>query len=108
MTDDDAPGHMSPDEFRRHGHAVVDRLARYMEEVERYPVLSPAAPGAVREALKCKEEGASRTILFNLCGHGHFDMAAYEAYFGGKLEKHELTQDEIDRSIAELDTPQVA
>ena len=72
------------------------------------PEANHAVAGAVREARKCKEEGVSRTILFNLCGHGHFDMAAYEAYFAGKLEKHELTQDEIDRSIAELDTPQVA
>ena len=72
------------------------------------PEANHSVAGAVREAQKCKEEGVSRTILFNLCGHGHFDMAAYEAYFAGKLVKHELTQEEIDRSIAELDTPQVA
>jgi len=71
------------------------------------PEANHAVAGAVREAMKCKEEGTSRTILFNLCGHGHFDMAAYEAYFAGKLTKHELTQAEIDRSIAELETPEV-
>ena len=43
--------HMSPDEFRRAGRLVVDWIARYMEEVERYPVLSPARPGEVREKL---------------------------------------------------------
>ena len=43
--------HMSPDEFRRAGRLVVDWIARYMEEVERYPVLSPARPGEVRAKL---------------------------------------------------------
>lgn len=62
---------------------------------------------AIREALKAKEAGESKTILFNLCGHGHFDMAAYEAYFAGKLERHELTQETIDKSVAQLDTPTI-
>ena len=43
--------HMTPDEFRRCGHAVVERIARYMEEIERYPVLSQAEPGSIRERL---------------------------------------------------------
>ena len=47
---DDA-AHMTPDEFRRCGYALVDRVARYMEEIEGYPVLSQARPGAVRERL---------------------------------------------------------
>ena len=47
---DDVP-HMTPDDFRRCGHALVERIARYMEEVERYPVLSRAEPGSVREGL---------------------------------------------------------
>ena len=47
----EAPVHMSPDEFRRAGRLVVDWIARYMEEVERYPVLSPARPGEVRAGL---------------------------------------------------------
>ncbi len=71
------------------------------------PEANHGVAAAVREAQRCKEEGVSRTILFNLCGHGHFDMASYEAYFAGKLEKHDLSQADIDRSIAELDTPLV-
>ena len=47
---DDA-AHMTPDEFRRCGYALVDRVARYMEEIERHPVLSRARPGSVRERL---------------------------------------------------------
>ena len=60
---------------------------------------------AIAEAQKCKEEGVSRTILLNLCGHGNFDMKAYQDYFAGKIVKHELTQEEINRSIAKLQTP---
>ncbi len=62
----------------------------------------------VQEAQKCKEEGTSKTILFNLCGHGNFDMSAYQAYFEGKLSEHELTSEEIQESLAELDTPEIA
>jgi len=62
---------------------------------------------AIAEAKKCKEEGVSKTILFNLCGHGNFDMKAYDDYFDGKIVKHELSQEEIDASIARLNTPEI-
>jgi len=62
---------------------------------------------AIAEAKKCKEEGVSRTILFNLCGHGNFDMKAYEDYFAGKIFEHELTTNEINASLAQLDTPEI-
>jgi tryptophan synthase beta chain len=62
---------------------------------------------AIVEANKCKEEGVSRTILFNLCGHGNFDMKAYEDYFAGNIVKHELTSEEIQASLNELDTPEI-
>jgi len=61
----------------------------------------------IAEAQKCKEEGVSKTILFNLCGHGNFDMKAYDDYFDGKIVKHELSQEEIDASIAKLNTPEI-
>lgn len=63
---------------------------------------------AIQEAQKCKEEGVSRTILFNLCGHGNFDMKAYEDYFAGNIVSHELTQAEINASIDKLHTPEIA
>ncbi len=62
---------------------------------------------AIHEANKCKEEGVSRTILFNLCGHGYFDMQAYDDYLEGKLVRHEITTEEIQNSLAELDTPEI-
>lgn len=61
----------------------------------------------LQEAQQCKEEGVSKTILFNLCGHGHFDMKAYEDYFAGKLVKHDLTDAEIQQSLSELNTPAI-
>ncbi|MBG50142.1 MAG: TrpB-like pyridoxal phosphate-dependent enzyme [Pseudozobellia sp.] len=61
----------------------------------------------VAEAKKCKEEGVSKTILFNLCGHGNFDMKAYDDYFEGKIVRHELSQEEINASIARLNTPEI-
>jgi len=62
---------------------------------------------AIREAEIAREEGVSKTILFNLCGHGNFDMAAYEAYFAGRLQKHEMTQEEIEAALAQIDTPAI-
>ncbi|WP_425235328.1 TrpB-like pyridoxal phosphate-dependent enzyme [Ulvibacterium sp.] len=61
----------------------------------------------IAEANRCKEEGISRTILFNLCGHGNFDMKAYDDYFEGKIVKHELTQEQINASLAKLNTPEI-
>ncbi|NVB40822.1 TrpB-like pyridoxal phosphate-dependent enzyme [Pseudenhygromyxa sp. WMMC2535] len=61
---------------------------------------------AVREAVAAKQAGEARVIVFNLCGHGHFDMAAYQDYFAGKLHRHALSQAEIDAAIAKIDTPE--
>nr|WP_321498916.1 TrpB-like pyridoxal phosphate-dependent enzyme [uncultured Methanolobus sp.] len=49
------------------------------------PESSHAIKCAIDEALKCKETGEEKTILFNLSGHGHFDMASYDKYFSGEL-----------------------
>jgi tryptophan synthase beta chain len=60
---------------------------------------------AIDEALKCKESGQGKTILFNLSGHGHFDMSAYQAYHDKKLEDFELSDEVI--AAAELCIPKV-
>lgn len=62
---------------------------------------------AIREAVRAKEEGVSKTILFNLSGHGYFDMVAYQEYFEGKLHDHHLTDDELYSALKELDTPTI-
>jgi len=55
--------------------------------------------------LRCKESGEAKTIVFNLCGHGHFDMASYESYMAGKLSDYEFSDAEMQESLAHL--PQV-
>jgi tryptophan synthase beta chain len=62
----------------------------------------------IREALKAKEEGTQKTILFNLCGHGYFDMSAYQEFYAGKLVDHELTDEELYSDLKMLDTPETA
>ncbi|HNR33501.1 MAG TPA: TrpB-like pyridoxal phosphate-dependent enzyme, partial [Candidatus Hydrogenedentes bacterium] len=69
------------------------------------PESSHAIRAVMDEALKCKETGEAKTILFNLSGHGHFDMSAYEAYFSKKLEDYELDEEAIRK--AEADIPKV-
>ncbi len=69
------------------------------------PEANHAVKGAIEEALRCKREGRSEVILFNLCGHGHFDMAAYSDYFAGKLQ--DLNYDESELAMALAGLPSV-
>ncbi|MFN8451883.1 MAG: TrpB-like pyridoxal phosphate-dependent enzyme [Anaerolineae bacterium] len=66
------------------------------------PEPSHAIAAVIREALAAREAGEKRVILFNLCGHGHFDMAAYEAYLNGSLTDYEYPQEDIDAALAHL------
>ena len=66
------------------------------------PEAGHAVWGARNEALKCKASGEAKTIVFNLCGHGHFDLAAYEDFRSGKLEDFALPEDDITESLAAL------
>jgi tryptophan synthase beta chain len=66
------------------------------------PEANHAVKGAVDEALRCKEEGVSRAILFNLCGHGHFDMQAYMEYFAGRLKDQDYDERELAMALAGL------
>jgi tryptophan synthase beta chain len=70
------------------------------------PEANHAVRGAIDEALRCKQEGTSRTILFNLCGHGHFDMQAYIDYMADKLEDRAHDEGELNAALAGL--PKVA
>jgi tryptophan synthase beta chain len=69
-------------------------------------VAAPESAHAIRvaidEALKCKEEGVSRVIAFNLSGHGHFDLSAYEAYLSGQLQDYEYPEAEIEAAKEHL------
>jgi tryptophan synthase beta chain len=70
------------------------------------PEASHAVRAAIDEAMLAKEEGKETTILFNLSGHGHVDMAAYDAFFAGRLENFEYPEEAIAESLQHL--PKVA
>jgi len=71
------------------------------------PEATHAIAKVIREANQAKVEGKSKTILFDLSGHGYFDMAAYQDYFEGKLVDHKLTDDELYSGLKFLDTPKI-
>lgn len=64
------------------------------------PESAHAIRGAIIEAMRAKEEGKEKTILFNLSGHGHFDMTAYDDYLAGKLSNYEVTDQQIKKSLS--------
>jgi tryptophan synthase beta chain len=66
------------------------------------PEANHAVKGAIDEAIRCREEGVSRAILFNLCGHGHFDMQAYVDFFAGKLTDQDYDERELAMALAGL------
>ena len=69
-------------------------------------ISAPEADHAIRatidEAIKCRESGEAKTILLALSGHGHVDMAAYQAYFDGKLEDHQYSLEKIEEALHDL------
>lgn len=69
------------------------------------PEANHAIRAVIDEALKCKATGEAKVIAFNLCGHGHFDMGAYQAYFNGELDDFEYPRSAIEASLANV--PQV-
>ncbi|NVM29773.1 MAG: TrpB-like pyridoxal phosphate-dependent enzyme [Candidatus Helarchaeota archaeon] len=67
------------------------------------PEPAHAIKAAIAEALRCKETGEEKTILFLLCGHGHFDLAAFDAFHEGKLPPYEYPEAEVAKSMKKLD-----
>jgi tryptophan synthase beta chain len=66
------------------------------------PETNHAIRAVIDEALKCKESGEKKVILFNHSGHGHFDMAAYEAYLSGKLQDYAYPEDMVKEALKSL------
>jgi tryptophan synthase beta chain len=66
------------------------------------PEANHAVKGVIEEALRCKREGRSETIVFNLCGHGHFDMVAYQKYFAGELTDEQYDEKELAMALSGL------
>ena len=80
---------------------AAEKFAR-VEGILPAPESSHAIKVAMDEALKCKETGEEKTILFGLTGTGYFDMYAYEKFHDGKMENYSLSDEEIAASIAKL------
>jgi len=87
-----------------HQLEIFEAATRFARSEGIIPAPEPAHALAItlREALRCKEEGQSRAIVCNLCGHGHFDMQAYLDYFAGKLHDYEYPAEEIAMALAGL------
>jgi predicted alternative tryptophan synthase beta-subunit len=66
------------------------------------PESAHAVKAAIDEALACKQSGEKRVILFNLSGHGHFDMTAYEQYLHGQLQDHEYGSELVEEAMRHL------
>jgi tryptophan synthase beta chain len=88
--------------------AAAVRFAR-TEAILPAPEPAHAIRAVIDEAEEAKQAGEERTILFNLCGHGHFDMSAYDAYLAGKLEDPEFSESDMAAALERLpDAPAIA
>jgi tryptophan synthase beta chain len=94
---------------------IIDAKAYYQNEVFEAASLFGRTEGIVvapetahpiklviDEARNCKKTGEEKTILFNLSGHGHFDMGAYDAYYSGKLEDYEYPADLVKKALENI------
>ncbi len=83
---------------------VFDAAKLFIQTEGIIPAPEPAhaIKGAIDEALRCKKTGEAKTILFVLCGHGYFDMAAYDEYFSGNLQPYEYPTEKVDESMKKL------
>jgi tryptophan synthase beta chain len=88
--------------------AAAIRFAR-TEAILPAPEPAHAIRAVIDEAEAAKQAGEERTILFNLCGHGHFDMSAYDAFLAGTLEDPEFSEADMDAALKRLpDAPAIA
>ncbi len=66
------------------------------------PESGHAIAATIREAIKCKESGEAKVLLFNLSGHGLIDMTAYESYLNGDLQNYSISDEEISNSLKDV------
>jgi len=91
-----------------HQTAVFEAAVQFArsEGILPAPESSHAIKAAMDEALAAREAGSSPVILFNLSGHGHFDLGAYEAYLAGKIEDFAYPADKVKEALATV--PRIA
>jgi len=106
---------MSPIISYMHKHGIVDAVALHQKEcfeaaimfsrtegIIPAPESSHALRAAIIEAEKAREEGKEKTILFNLSGHGHFDLASYNMYLDDKLQDYDYPKEKIEEALRDL------
>jgi tryptophan synthase beta chain len=83
---------------------TFDAAVRFARAEGIIPAPEPAHAirAVIEEADAARESEESRVILFGLCGHGHFDLSAYDAYLAGKLPDPEFTEEELRSALANL------
>jgi tryptophan synthase beta chain len=97
-------GLIEPRAFKQTACFEAGMLFGRTEGIVPAPEANHAVRAAIDEALRCRQEGTARTILFNLSGHGHFDMQAYIDYMAGKLEDRDYDEAALQASLAHLPT----
>jgi len=95
-------GYVNPESYTQLDVFKAGILFAKHEGIIPAPEANHAVKGAIEAALRAKEAGESKTILFNLCGHGNFDMQAYIDYFEGKLFDQEYSDEEIGMALSGL------
>ena len=95
-------GYFNPESYTQLDVFKAGVLFAKHEGIIPAPEANHAVKGAIEAALRAKESGESKTILFNLCGHGNFDMQAYIDYFDGKLFDQEYSDEEIGMALSGL------
>lgn len=83
---------------------IFEAAALFARTESAIPAPEPAhaIKAIIDETLKCNKPEEEKTLLFLLCGHGHFDMQAYEDYLAGKLLPHEYPREKVEESIGKL------
>ena len=98
-------GHMDAVAYTQNEMFEAGLLFAQTQGILPAPEANHAVKGAIDEAVAASEAGEERVILFNLCGHGHFDMQAYDDYLAGKLP--DLEFDAADEEAALANLPEV-
>ena len=93
---------INPEAYTRNEIFKAGLIFAKTEGIIPAPEANHAFKGAIEAALRCMESGEKKTILFNLCGHGHFDMQAYIDYFEGKLYDQDYSDEEVAMALSGL------
>ena len=95
-------GMVEPRAYRQ--NETFDAAVRFARTEGIIPAPEPAHAirAVIEEAEAAREAGEARVILFGLCGHGHFDLSAYDAYLAGELEDPEFSDSDMEAALARL------